>query len=102
VRMVESRSELNLTAEALDVHSRGEIDGKNLDHHLTLEVGFGGDEYPGHAAARQLPFNFVRCPDGFLKTLLEVGCQAGAHLVKGKTTPGRLPERRIWPKQRSL
>ena len=77
VWMVEARGELNLPAKPLSVHSGGEIRRQNLYDYLPLELRFRGDEHARHPAARQLPVDAVRRPNGFLKLLLKVGGQAG-------------------------
>src|SRR5687767_14612441 len=82
VRMTESRCKLNLAAEPLGVHSRGNAGRKNLDDYLPLELRFGSDEHAGHARAAQLLLYMVCGSDGFLELVLQVGCQARAPLLR--------------------
>jgi hypothetical protein len=74
VRMLESRSELNLAPEPVDVNSGCEVRWKNLYDDLAIELGLGCNEDARHSRATELAVDSICGPEYFLKLELQVGC----------------------------
>ena len=66
VRMLKTRSKLNLAAKPIDIDARGEVGGKNLDDNLPVELRIRRNEHARHSCAAKLTIYAVGGPDYFL------------------------------------
>jgi hypothetical protein len=73
--MLQSRRELNLATEAIDVDSGCKVWRQNLDDYLPVELGLRGDEHARHARAAKLAVD----PIGSAEHFLELGLEIGGH-----------------------
>lgn len=73
VRVLQLRGKLNLAAESLDVHGRGEVGRKYLYYDFASERQLLGNKHPRHSAAAQLALEGVVTAEGLLEAVLEVG-----------------------------
>jgi hypothetical protein len=73
VRMVELRRELDLPAEALEVHPLHQLRRQHLHHHPPPQRHVGGHEHPAHPPAPELPLDRVRRAERGLKLVAEGG-----------------------------
>jgi hypothetical protein len=73
VRMLQSRGELNLTAESIGVDSRSEVGRKNFHYDLSLELSLGRYKYTRHPCPTELTLDAVRRSENFLKLGLQIG-----------------------------
>ena len=64
VRLLQSRGELDLPAEALDAHARGEIGRQNFDDDAPIETDLARGEDSRHAAAAELALDRVGAAEG--------------------------------------
>jgi hypothetical protein len=72
VRMAELGGELDLSAEPVHAHARGQLGEEHLHHDLAAERGLEGQEDPAHSPAPQLALEPVGLAQGLLQLVPEV------------------------------
>ena len=72
MRVAELGGELNLPAEPIHAHARGQLREEHLHHDLPAERGLLRQEDPAHAAAPQLALEPVGLAQGLLELVPEI------------------------------
>ncbi len=73
MRMLQSRRELNLPAESVDVDSGCEIGRKNFYDDLPIKLNLSCDKDARHPRAAELTIDSICAPENFLELILKVG-----------------------------
>ena len=74
--MLQPRRELDLASKAIRVQSGGEIGRKNLDNHLSSELGLRRHEHTRHSSTAELAVDSICGAECFLQLTLKIGRQA--------------------------
>ena len=77
VRMLERRSEPDLSPEALDVHGRRHLGGQHLKYHRASERGLCRQKHAAHASTAELALEGVGAAERRLQAVGEFGGQRG-------------------------